>query len=103
MALIEYLIEVEFPINVLFGTNLSRYVVKTCLSDLSITLKELLRRLNDELIKSNRFEGYLDGGSGFYVFVNDNLVRDISTPLKELIEPSNKHIKIKILPIFEGG
>lgn len=103
MVLEEYLVEVEFPVSVLFEVSSSRYVTKIRLSDLSISLVKVLRRLNSELIKSNRLESYLDGSSGFYVFVNDTLVKDVNKPLKELIEPNTTSIKIKILPIFEGG
>lgn len=103
MALEEYLIEVEFPVSVLFEVNSSKYVTKMRLSDLSISVIEVLKRLNSELIKSSRLESYLDGGSGFYVFINDTLVKDINKLLKELVGPNTASIKIRILPIFEGG
>lgn len=103
MTLEEYLIEVEFPISVLFGVDSSRYVTKMYLSNSSTTLREVLKKLNNEVIKSSRFENYLEGGSGFYVFVNNNLVRDINKALEELVKPGTTEIKIKILPIFEGG
>jgi len=103
MDLEEYTVEVEFPISELFGVNSSRYVTKIRISDPSITLREVLKKLNDNVIKSERFESYLEGGSGFYVFVNDGLVEDVDEPIKKLIKLSTTNIKIKILPIFEGG
>jgi len=103
LALEEYSIEVEFPISILFGVDSSKYAAKMRLSNSSTTLKEVLKKLNDELIKSARLESYLEGGSGFYVFINDNLVKDINKTIKELVGPSITDIKIKILPIFEGG
>ncbi len=99
----EYLVEVEFPISTLFEVNSSKYVTKMCLSDLSISIIEVLRRLNNEFIKSRRLESYLDGKSGFYVFINDTLVKDVDKSLRELLEPNTVNIKIKVLPIFEGG
>jgi len=99
----EYTIIVEFPTSVLFGVNSKKYVTKICLSDSLITLREVLKKLNDEFIKSTIFESYLEGGSGFLVFVNNYLVKDIDGFFKKLIEPNTTNIEIKILPIFEGG
>jgi len=99
----EYVVEVEFPVSVLFGVDSSRYVAKIRISDSSTKLRDVLKKLNNDVIKSGRLESYLEGGSGFYVFVNDNLVKDVDEAVKKLIEPGTTNIKIKILPIFEGG
>jgi len=103
LALEEYLIIMEFPISVLFGVDSKRYVTKMYLRDPSTTLREVLKKLNDELIKSRIFESYLESGSGFLVFVNDNLVEDIDEAFKKLIEQDNMDVKIMVLPIFDGG
>jgi len=99
----EYVVEVEFPVSVLFGVESSRYVAKIRISDSSTTLREVLKKLNDDVIKSERLEGYLEGGSGFYVFVNDNLVKDVDEAMRKLVESGTTNIKIRILPVFEGG
>jgi hypothetical protein len=98
----EYKITIEFPINSLFGVESNKYEAKMLVKETLISLKDVLKELNKEIIRSKIFESYIEGNSGFYIFVNDNLVKDINISLKELIK-TRCSINIKILPIFEGG